>query len=78
MAYMALAERVPLSALPAEDAALLVRRGLTDRAASVRAAVADKLVMMWLEACEGEPLRLVHALNVQAYPGGRRGAWGGC
>lgn len=74
MAYMALAERVPLEALPTDDAVLLVRRGLGDRAALVRDTVAAKLVMTWLnDACEGEPLRLVHALDVQRHPGAQYG-----
>ncbi len=48
---------------------LQVRRGLGDRAPAVRAEVA-KLVMQWLEdSCEGEPLRLVHQLDVQRHPG---------
>jgi len=50
--------------------AVQVRRGLGDRAPAVRAEVA-KLVMQWLEdSCEGEPLRLVHQLDVQRHPGG--------
>lgn len=76
MAYMALAERVPLSAMPAADAALLLRRGLTDRAGSVREAVASKLLQGWLEEHEGEPLQLIHALGVQAHPGGRQQSGG--
>ena len=74
MAYMAIAERVPLDALPAGDAALLVRRGLGERSPAVRDAVATKLIGAWLESCDGEPLRLVHALNVIEHPGaaGRR------
>jgi condensin complex subunit 3 len=71
MAYMALAERVPLAAMPVDDAAALLRGGLNDRAAPVREAVASRLVAAWLEEVEGEPLRLVHALGVQAHPGGR-------
>ncbi|KAL4426507.1 hypothetical protein ABPG77_008365 [Micractinium sp. CCAP 211/92] len=67
MAYMAIAERVPLSAMPATDAALLLRRGLTDRAGSVRDAVASKLLLGWLEEHEGEPLQLIHVLGVQAH-----------
>lgn len=48
---------------------LQVRRGLGDRAPAVRAEV-GKLVMQWLEdSCEGEPLRLVHQLDVQRHPG---------
>ncbi|KAL4859316.1 Condensin complex subunit 3 [Chlorella vulgaris] len=68
MAYMALAERVPLAAMPVDDAAALLRGGLNDRAAPVREAVAGRLVAAWLEEVEGEPLRLVHALGVQAHP----------
>ena len=70
VAYLALAERVGLADMPTEDAALLIRRGLNDRAPAVRDAVANKLVATWLDGLEGEPLRLVHALNVQAHPGG--------
>ncbi len=73
MAYMAIAERVPLSAMPATDAALLLHRGLTDRAGSVRDAVASKLLLGWLEEHEGEPLQLIHVLGVQAHAG----AWEG-
>lgn len=70
MAYMALAERAPLAAMPAADAAALLRAGLGDRAASVREAVASRLLAAWLEAVDGEPLRLIHALDVQAHTGG--------
>lgn len=53
---------------------LQVRRGLGDRAPAVRAEV-SKLVMQWLEdSCDGEPLRLVHQLDVQRHPG----EWAGC
>lgn len=75
MAYMALAERVPLADMPVADAAALLRGGLSDRAASVREAVASRLVMAWLDGVDGEPLKLVHALNVQAHPGAA-GVWG--
>lgn len=75
MAYMAIAERVPLSAMPAADATLLLRRGLTDRAGSVRDAVASKLLQGWLEEHEGEPLQLIHALGVQAHPGEEAWQW---
>ncbi|PRW59671.1 ARM repeat superfamily isoform 1 [Chlorella sorokiniana] len=68
MVYMAIKQRVPLPGLSTDDAVLLVRRGLGDRAPAVRAEV-SKLVMQWLEdSCDGEPLRLVHQLDVQRHP----------
>lgn len=69
MAYQALAERMPLSKMRTEDAALLLRRGLTDRTGTVRDAVAKNIVKAWLEEHGGEPVPLLQALGVQAHPG---------
>ncbi|PSC71431.1 condensin complex subunit 3 [Micractinium conductrix] len=67
MAYMTIAQRVPLADMPVDEAALLLRRGLGDRAACVRDN-ATKLLLTWFTVeHDGEPVRFIHALNVHTH-----------
>lgn len=69
MAYMTIAQRVPLADMPVDEAALLLRRGLGDRAACVRDN-ATKLLLTWFTVeHDGEPVRFIHALNVHTHSG---------
>jgi condensin complex subunit 3 len=69
LAYLAVAEKVALEELSVPERALLLRRGLGDRAPAVKEA-AGAMVEGWLdEACEGEPLALLRELHIQQYPG---------
>jgi len=68
VAYLAIAEKVSLEALGASSAALLIRRGLGDRAPAVSEAAAA-MVTAWLDnACSGEPLNLLRRLDVVNNP----------
>ena len=66
--YLAIAEKIRLKALGATAGALLVRRGLGDRTATVSEA-AGVMVTSWLDnACGGEPLALLRWMNPAAHP----------
>jgi len=66
--YLAIAEKVRLEALGAGGGALLVRRGLGDRASTVSEA-AGAMVTAWLDTvCDGEPLALLRWLDPAAHP----------
>ncbi|KAH7619222.1 hypothetical protein Ndes2526B_g06177 [Nannochloris sp. 'desiccata'] len=66
--YLAIPEKIRLEALGAASGALLVRRGLGDRASTVSEA-AGAMVSAWLDnACDGEPLALLRWLDPAAHP----------
>jgi condensin complex subunit 3 len=66
--YLAIAEKVRLEALGAAGGALLVSRGLGDRASTVSEA-AGAMVTAWLDnVCDGEPLALLRWLDPAAHP----------
>lgn len=66
--YLAIAEKLPLASLSAEEQALLVRRGLGDRTRPV-AEAAGHMLEAWLEGpCRGEPLVLLRGLGAAAHP----------
>ncbi|KAK9811687.1 hypothetical protein WJX72_008386 [[Myrmecia] bisecta] len=67
MSYAVIAEKVPLTDLSADQWALLLSRGLSDRSAVVRTE-ATRLLCFWLDkACEKEPLALLAALEVETH-----------
>lgn len=66
--YLAIAEKLPLGAMTTEERALLLKRGITDRSPMVSEA-ARSMLETWLDtACEGEPLTLLRAIDVQLHP----------
>ena len=68
MTYLAIKDKLPLQWLSQEEQALLLCRGLGDRAKPV-AEAAVRMLEAWLEGpCSGEPLVLLHSLGVQEHP----------
>lgn len=66
--YLAIAEKIPLESLGADNGAILISRGLTDRAPSV-AEAATAMVTSWLDtAFNGEPLALLKWLDATKNP----------
>jgi hypothetical protein len=68
-AFKVIAEKVELKLLSIKQRAELVRHGLTDRTPAVKATCAELIASAWLEkAMGGDVLRLLDALDAEAYP----------
>lgn len=66
VAFLALASKVPVASVSIALRAVAARRGLADRAPTVRAACVDML-HRWLDHFEGDALRLLAALDPESH-----------
>ncbi len=64
IAFLALTSKVPVESVSIAHRALVLRRGLSDRAPSVRNASVEML-KRWLEAFDGDVVKLLVALDVE-------------
>ena len=69
IAFLALAAKVPVESVSIEHRALVLRRGLNDRSASVKSACIDML-KKWMSSnvCENDPIALLKLLDAESHP----------
>ena len=69
IAFLALAAKVPVESVSIEHRALVLRRGLNDRAQGVKSACCDML-KKWMQsrACENCPIKLLKLLDSESHP----------
>ena len=68
-AFAVLAAKCGVADLSVDQRALLLRRGLRDRANTVVEAAREMLRVWLADACEGEVTRLLRMLDVRQFPG---------